>query len=130
VFQKTLAGYSADLLRKTTDATNFYDVRNPQFGNLSQHDVVRNNDQTSLNDSLPLGWSGRTIHGGGGSAVLLPGDWFNQSDAADSLLHELLHALTKVGDNELFKIFAPHGLSRTQPGTKDITDWLGRDCKK
>jgi len=61
VFQKALAGYSADLLRKTKDRTNFYDVRNPQFGNLTQNDVVRNNDQTTLNNSLPYGYSGLTM---------------------------------------------------------------------
>jgi len=129
VFEKVIAGYSLQELRSKAQSTNYYDVRNPAFGNLTQHQVVSNNNKTTLNNSLPYGVSATVIRGATGSAVLLPSDWAGQSDTADILLHEVLHLLfppPKSSDEEVMKAF---GIQKTGQGSHDITDWLGRDCK-
>jgi RHS repeat-associated protein len=128
----TAAGipYSAERLRQTAKRTNFYNVRDPAYANLTQHEVVGNNNTKTLNNSLPYGWSAYTIHGAAGAAVLLPKDWSVQPDVADRLLHEVFHALTEWSDRLVFEKFAKYGLVDTGQGTQDITDWIARDCKE
>ncbi len=72
-----------------------------------------------------------TISGPRVNAVILGPNYFSESADGKQriLIHELLHAYTHWGDDEIFAAFKEYGLVRVNPGTDDISAWLQRDCK-
>jgi len=103
----------------------------PPLSSLTQSDVVGGSNSTPLNQSLPFGAGGTTIHGPWGSAILLgPNAFIPSNDPDATYLHELLHAAyLNLNDDQLFNLFKPFGLKHLNPGSYDITVWIMSNCK-
>ena len=140
------AGVNVDRYLKTASDTRYYDVRpSGKYSSLTQDQVVGNKLKVRLSESVPYGDDAATIKGPLGSAVLLAANFrgtkaiLDQLEPAElqafkrgqvnTLQHEALHAYG-LSDEQIFKNeeFQKHGLAKVNPGTSDISDWLGRDC--
>ena len=136
IFQRAIKGFSRNDFDATANATPvFYPGFKPpdpalEPGGLTQNDVVGGSNSTPLSKSLPYGAGGTTIHGPWGAAILLgPNAFIPANDPDASYLHELIHAYTGLGDDEVFKLFKPYGLKHLNPGSYDITLWIMSNCK-
>jgi RHS repeat-associated protein len=131
IFKRAIKGFSRNSFDATANATPVFYPPSPPLSSLTQSDVVGGSNTTPLNQSLPYGAGGTTIHGPWGSAILLgPNAFIPSNDPDATYLHELLHAYTNLNDDQLFNLFRPFGLKHLNPGSYDITLWIMSNCTK
>jgi RHS repeat-associated protein len=130
IFQRAIKHFSRSDFDATANATPVFYPPSPALSSLTQADVVGGSNPTPLNQSLPYGAGGTTIHGPWGSAILLgPNAFIPSNDPDATYLHELIHAYTGLNDDQVFNLFKPFGLKHLNPGTYDITLWIMSNCK-
>lgn len=130
VFEKGIKHFSRSDFDARASATPVFYPPSPALSSLTQADVVGGSNTTPLNQSLPYGAGGITIHGPWGSAILLgPNAFIPSNDPDASYLHELIHVYTGLNDDQIFNLFKPYGLKHVNPGSYDITLWIMGNCK-
>ena len=130
VFQKAIKNFSRKDFDATANATPVLDPRSPALAPFAQNFFVGGSNTTPIGQSLPYGAGGITIQGPRGSVILLgPNAFVPSNDPDATYLHELIHAYTKLDDDEVFDLFKPYGLRHLNPGSYDITAWIMSNCK-
>jgi RHS repeat-associated protein len=133
VFSNVIDAYTTSDFVSDVNKTEFYNVTNPNFSNLTQNQVIGNGNNTSLVSSVPYGAAAVTIGDATNSAILLAANFYSNTDSTyrqNVLLHELLHAYTGWNDAEILSMFKNYGLSNPNGDTEDISAWLSTDCTK
>jgi hypothetical protein len=108
----------------------FWDATRDFEGNLTQHEIVNNNDLTPLNQA-PSNWYAyvplnrarqETSH-----VVLLP-SFFNANPLRQGniLVHEALHIYKKMNDLQLANVF--HLRTTEQDASADLGAWFDAGC--
>lgn len=110
------------------NTTEFFNVANPQYANLTQQQVSGNGSTTTLGQALASGQAATTIINGASPAVLLGANFFSSANSTYQG-NVLLHAYTGWNDSEIFAKFANYGLTNPNQDTEDISAWLSTDCK-
>jgi RHS repeat-associated protein len=132
VFGLVIKGFTAAKFKKEAQTVKFYSARTMPDAASTQDQVVGNGSQTTLNNSVPYGDDAATIWGKRGEAIIIAPNFETEATSADQgnvLKHELLHAYTRWTDNQVFNAFKGYGLQRVNPGTDDISTWIGTDCR-
>jgi len=130
IFQKAIKSFSRKNFDATANATPVLDPRSPALAPFAQNFFVGGSNTTPISQSLPYGAGGITISGPRGSVILLGPNAFAPSNDPDATyLHELIHAYTRLDDDQVFDLFKPYGLRHLNPGSYDITLWIMSNCK-
>jgi hypothetical protein len=133
-----IPNYSLQVVQKKQQMTNFYDLGNPQVGNLTLRQVTGgqlSNNVTLANYLLNVGATGATANMGYDrqTAVVFQASFFSQPYPEFTLAHEvLLHAYAAQPDDAIFGsvFFRQHGLWRPDGSTAtiNISTWMSTDC--
>jgi RHS repeat-associated protein len=137
VFSEALGShYATGGFESLAYSVNFYFATTATGGyaadsNYTQDQVTGNGIQMTLRNSLGQFTGAATII----DHVVVPAIILDQGIVdrpgyTDILLHELLHADTRLDDGQLFSAFQNYGLVKpSDNSTSNISKWIGTDCK-
>jgi RHS repeat-associated protein len=136
VFNDVIDGYSTADFEGEAGQTEFYNVTQSQYGNLTQNQVTGNGSSTTLAGTFQgQSQDATAITIGGASqnpAVLLSADFFMGNSTVfqpNVLLHELLHAYTGWSDSQVFTFFQDYGLKDVGESSEAISAWMSTGCQ-
>lgn len=134
---KTVLGVTAAQFNAAADQIPwFYSPNANTFGNTTWDFISGNGDTRQIASSFAgTSVEAATASGGGFLApVVLGPDWFLDSPAGQltTMLHEAVHSVTGLTDNDVFSIFSKYGLPtgnfNASGNTEDFNSWLSKGC--